>query len=324
MNVKTLVIGLAAFFGGSAFLSLDQTPVFPPELPPLGEEVVFGSDRSDRMTVPVTINGGGPHEFVIDTGAERTMISHELAERLELSRAGSGEVHTLTGKYSVPLYKVPRISVSGDGQAPLLAPAVSRARLGASGLLGVDSLQNSRVHFDMKRKVMTVMPQKKFAEKPREKKGVIVITAERVHGRLLFSTAKLDGVPVRVVIDTGAQVTVGNEPLRQELLRRWRKGQDVSLIGVLGDEQPGRLGEVRRMEIGKLTMTGGAIVFADAPVFAELNLDRRPAILLGMSSIEAFEGVDLDFVNQRVAFDLPPPKPFIRTNCTASLIANHC
>ena len=36
------------------------------------------------MTVPVEIGGAGPYRFVVDTGAERTVISRELARELEL------------------------------------------------------------------------------------------------------------------------------------------------------------------------------------------------------------------------------------------------
>ncbi|MFM9978490.1 MAG: aspartyl protease family protein, partial [Sphingomonadaceae bacterium] len=49
-------------------------------------------DRTDRMTLPVHIGGQGPFGFVVDTGAERSVISNELARRLALDSAGRARV----------------------------------------------------------------------------------------------------------------------------------------------------------------------------------------------------------------------------------------
>ena len=54
---------------------------------PAADEVATGLDRSLRMTVPVMINGQGPFDFVVDTGADRTVISEELAKQLSLDRS---------------------------------------------------------------------------------------------------------------------------------------------------------------------------------------------------------------------------------------------
>ena len=37
---------------------------------------------NESCTVPVMINGQGPFDFVVDTGADRTVISEELAKQL--------------------------------------------------------------------------------------------------------------------------------------------------------------------------------------------------------------------------------------------------
>jgi hypothetical protein len=47
------------------------------------------------------------------------------------------------------------------------------------------------------------------------------------------------------------------------------------------------------------------ITFADNYAFAALNLQDRPAILLGMDALNLFDRVLIDFSNRRVGFDLP-------------------
>lgn len=49
-----------------------------------GIDILYAEARN-RLTVPVGIGSSGPFPFVIDTGAERTVISRELAKRLGLS-----------------------------------------------------------------------------------------------------------------------------------------------------------------------------------------------------------------------------------------------
>ena len=44
----------------------------------------FKRDDHDRMTVPVRVAGYGPYRFPIDTGADRTAISSDLARQLSL------------------------------------------------------------------------------------------------------------------------------------------------------------------------------------------------------------------------------------------------
>ena len=52
------------------------------------DEVALKADASERMTVPVTVSGAGPFRFMVDTGANHTAISQELAARLGLSTRG--------------------------------------------------------------------------------------------------------------------------------------------------------------------------------------------------------------------------------------------
>ena len=48
------------------------------------QDVRFKTDLDNRMTVPVKLSGSGPYRFLVDTGADRTAISRELAVKLGL------------------------------------------------------------------------------------------------------------------------------------------------------------------------------------------------------------------------------------------------
>ncbi|MEY4574122.1 MAG: hypothetical protein RL251_244, partial [Pseudomonadota bacterium] len=70
-----------------------STSAMAQELPPLTPDAAsdvaaiteqFGIDRSDRMTVQVRVNGSDAVPFIVDTGAERTVIANDLARKLAL------------------------------------------------------------------------------------------------------------------------------------------------------------------------------------------------------------------------------------------------
>ena len=52
------------------------------------ETIGYAPDTWQRMTVEVTVGGRGPYRFIVDTGAERTVISSELAQTLGLGSGG--------------------------------------------------------------------------------------------------------------------------------------------------------------------------------------------------------------------------------------------
>ena len=65
------------------------------------EDVRFRNEHYDRMTVPVTVQGTGPYRFLVDTGADRTAISRDIADRLKLSAGASASLHSISGVSTV-------------------------------------------------------------------------------------------------------------------------------------------------------------------------------------------------------------------------------
>ena len=59
------------------------------------------------------------------------------------------------------------------------------------------------------------------------------------------------------------------------------------------------------LRIGGLTMARVPIGYAQSPVFAQLGLDDRPALILGMQNLRVFDRVAIDFADRRILFDLP-------------------
>ena len=268
------------------------------------EDVKFRNESDARMTVPVKLSGSGPYRFLVDTGADRTAISRELAGRLGLAHSDQATIHTISGASMVSTTDLPQVQLTRNPVKVANAPLLESVNIGADGILGIDSLKSQRVEFDFDKKTLSIVPSatRDFHDEP----GTIVVSAERRKGRLVVTEATANDQPVTVVIDTGAELSIGNDALRERLGRGLTQlPQKVSLMSVTGQMVTGDFMFVRDLEIGGVTLHNLAIVFADAHTFKTLDLDRRPALLLGMNAIRAFKKVSIDFAKQKFRVVLP-------------------
>ena len=283
-------------------LAAQAEPV--PTVPDVVATVATRTDTAMRMTVPVTIEGRGPYQFVVDTGSDRTVVSQELATLLKLAAGETVTMHSMTGVAPANTVTVPSLTVAGQTTLGINAPALMQAYLGGHGLLGIDTLKNRRVVMDFTKRTLTVL---RAGEKESYDPDTIVVTARSKYGQLVLVDADVDGTPITVIIDSGAENTIGNAPLRALLAKRNRKMQffKTELIDVTG----GRLGveyaAVGHIRIAGIRVENAVIAFADAHPFKRYGLLDKPAMLLGMDTLRGFRRVSVDFAQRKVRF-LPP------------------
>jgi predicted aspartyl protease len=269
------------------------------------DDVRMKKDVSERMTVPVRLGDTGPFRFLVDTGADRTAISHEVAARLGLVSTETASMHSMTGISTVKTATVPNLQLSQSSMRIVDAAVLDAANMGADGILGTDSLRSKRVIFDFDKKVMTIVPaEQKVVPKD---EGSIVVTGRLKNGRLIVTNAVADNQTITVVLDTGAQVSVGNEALRLRLGNhgQLRRTGPVELESVTGDTLQGEYTFVKKLVVGDVGLSNLAVVFADAHTFKRLGLEDRPALLLGMNALRAFKVVSIDFANKKLRVTLP-------------------
>jgi predicted aspartyl protease len=268
------------------------------------EDVRF-KDRDNRMTVPVRLSGAGPYQFLVDTGADRSAISNDLVVRLKLAMAGGAELHSLSGISTIKTARIHDVQLTRTAERSIDAAVLDSEHMGADGIVGVDLLRSQRVQFDFEKQTMSIVPAAApdFAREP----DTIVVRAKRKNGRLVVTDAVANGERLTVVLDTGSQVSIGNQALRQRLLRSNLVPVErrVELESVTGQKIIGEYMMVRELTIGGIGLTNLAVVFTDAHTFKQLKLDRKPALLLGMNAIRAFKKVSIDFANRKFKVVLP-------------------
>ena len=111
------------------------------------------------MIVPVRINGKGPYEFVLDTGATFTCVDKNLAEELQLPewRGPLGTVVITGGDGEMGFVKIEMFEVGDTAKASeLVACKLDLSRMqppgfGIKGLVGLNFLKSYHVTIDFKR-----------------------------------------------------------------------------------------------------------------------------------------------------------------------------
>ena len=264
--------------------------------------LALAQDQHHRLFLDIGIGGRGPFPFLVDTGSETTIISQELAEQLSLAVAGQAQIMGISGPVEVETVGLHRVGIGRIRLAYLEAPVLLESDIGARGILGVNSLQGTRVIFDFARDELQLSAARANVL---EHDYDLVLEATKRQQRLIFTNARIDGIPVRVVVDTGTNMTIGNEALRRRLAQSRPDSGRATLKDVLGADAPARVMSANNLVISGLRMHNSVLAFADAPAFEMLGLENRPALLLGMNHLRRFDRVSIDFVHNEVAFDFP-------------------
>lgn len=290
-------------------------PTAQPATTPL-DQLAF-ADLDERMTVPVTISspgGGGtvetgPYGFIVDTGAERTVISRELAGALGLTAGRKVRITAMAGSGDVGTFVIPRIRIgaaaTGLSGRRIEAPALIERHLGAPGLVGIDTLQGHALTIDFDRRTMTVVPSTKRLRTERFGRDDIVIRARSRLGQLVVTDASYGGSRIRVVIDTGSAVSMGNLALRRLVANDTAAMQPIQVTSVTGAEFVADYTQVGEMRLADIVIGHLPVAFSDAQPFARLGMVGRPALLLGMDTLRLFGRVRIDFANREIRLERP-------------------
>jgi predicted aspartyl protease len=272
------------------------------------------TDGNSHLTVEVMINGKGPYHFVIDTGAERTVIADNVAAALGLNRGNTVTINGISNRITAPTVRIDTLSFGPFERNNLTLPILPRQFLYADGYLGLDAINGTRVTFDFQNHALHVEQPKAPIYQIDPDSEIARVRAKGADGRLRVTDCLVDSVPATTFIDTGAEVSVGNESLLYNLRRRNKRLAAIgtmTLTGVTGGEVTGDIIPVERIRLQGLAFTNGSLVIADVPDFSMWKLRLRAALLIGMDYLRQFAAVTIDYRNKEIRFELSlaPPRP---------------
>lgn len=290
-------------------------PVAPPVVPAIPPAVIDNtlevagdpldaSQVKTRMFIDVAVDGHGPFRFLVDSGADRSVIGLDLATKLGLPPGRAVKLQGMAGESRVATVRIETLKLGASTISDIAAPALPERYLGAQGIVGIDALADQRLLLDFDAKTITVQD----ARRPEAVSGgdEIVVVARRRNGQLILTAASVGGTPIFAVIDTGSEITMGNLALQARMFGRRsdRAPRPIILTSVTGQTLTANLATLSNIRLGGIDLSNVTVAFADAPPFRLFGLDKTPALLIGTDVLEAFRRVALDFRGRRVRFTI--------------------
>lgn len=314
---RNLTAGLGLSLAASSAWA-ESTPVIPVSqtspptaAPPAVEDPVLILDASldadDRLTVDVEINGQGPFSFVVDTGAERSVLTPYVAERLNLPVGPNILIHGVSDVVTSPTARIDSMQAGEARMGSTILPVLPYERVGADGLLGVDILDRRNIVMDFRNRRLLIRRSQFYSELTR-RADEISVQADARFGRLSLTDARVGGSRTIAIIDSGGGVSIGNMALQRAIAARRRRSSDLvkpaRLITAGGEIYLGEFRVVPSINMGNLQLTNVPVAFADVHIFDIWGLNDRPAVLMGADILRLFAKVELDFGSDRILFKL--------------------
>jgi len=311
----SLSLGLGAGFGGAlvspftaranpVFATSEDSPLAAHDYAPPTDLMTL-ADVYRRMTAPVKVNGQGPYPFVVDTGANRSVISIELAAELGLATGPREMLHGVAGQEMVAVTTA-TLNLGARDQVDTVLSLLPQASIGGPGMLGVDRLRDQSLTLDFLGQRLEIETSRYARKDP----AAVTVRARRRSGQLTVVDCELAGARMTAILDSGAESTIGNMNLFEIAVANapgisWT---DVAIISATGQTVGAQTATLPRLRIGGLQFPAWTIAFADLHTFKLWDLVDRPALLLGVDALSRFESVSLDFARDEVRFRLPKPQ----------------
>ncbi|MGE0740667.1 MAG: retropepsin-like aspartic protease [Hyphomonadaceae bacterium] len=253
------------------------------------------TDRNGRVVAPVMVNGRGPFRFIVDTGANRSVVSTDLAAHLGLQQEGTGEVHSVHGVSVAPLVQVDSLRYGelslGASALPMLQGAVLA---GEQGLLGVDGMRGRRLRMDFERNCIEIVP----SAGARRLRGWANVRGELRFGHLVVVRGSINGVRVNLLVDTGSDSSLANQALRDALNARVRNRQQIDYViaHTVGERVVLQNAiAIQRLMMGELEVRNITAFVGDFHIFQLWGMQDEPTLLIGMDVLTQARGLAIDY-----------------------------
>lgn len=261
--------------------------------PVLNGSAPLATDNGGRYTTEVMLNGAGPYAFIVDTGAQASVLSGKTAAQLKLQSTGHAQVVGASGGATSWIGSVAdyRSGVFARRNEPMVV-VPSMAASSADGVLGMNAFVSGRIEFGFANRMLKAGPS---ASAP---SGYVAQTGEVRQGTFFIVDAVVDGVHAKAMIDTGGRRTVGNPALQAALGLKPgdpRLLATESIDGATTQKTPATKAGFGMLAIGTAAFSKPTLVFADLPVFHSLGIDNGPALIVGVDEFSRLKAMAIDY-----------------------------
>ena len=205
--------------------------------------VPYSISDSGLIVVDASVNGAGPYEFALDTGASISVVFEQLRNQLSIQPLPDTvvKVHGAVTSGEFPLLRIDRLDV---GQAAWLKPRIvglpgeTEASADVDGIFGVDFLKRYAIGFSVSDRVVRLYPPDLVSNRAYRGWANVPLQREKIFesgASLYFIELQIEGRTFPAVFDLGAGLNTINWPAARKLGISEPNSADEDLYaGVLG------------------------------------------------------------------------------------------
>ena len=269
----------------------------------------------DRGYALIALSIGGHRDlwFVVDSAASSSAISPATRDRLGLASAATQA--TVTGGSGTADYQaveLPSFALGGQTFDKLGAVVIDFSRFQApgstrtfAGILGNDVLRRFDFAIDLPRFALLLRPRGSGRASDLIGQAVCVPNEADDDGWVVMDL-RVNGAPVRAIVDTGAGRSIFNGPAARaagvapEAAGVTRAVQNTQGLGSQA-ATPTRLHTFERVDAGPVRFSAVPSRIADLPVFAALGLAQQPAAIFGINYLND-RGMAVSYPHKEICF----------------------
>jgi predicted aspartyl protease len=261
------------------------------------------------ILLPVKINGAGPFDFILDTGAGTSLVSAELGQTLGIEVISSKEGQSAGGVVSISLARLDSLEVGSAKLNDVDVGLVDLSHIGKTvgaridGDLGYNFLKHFRITLDYRKHEIRFDDPKRF-ESVGASKAVTEIPmrlASPAKPLILVDVYANGRGPFQFAVDTGASTTAITPELAKEL------GVASSPIGAAttaGAHVDVTGGILQTFQVGGAKIENSNVVVADFFGMLSKAIGAKLDGIVGYNFLRNYK-VALDYPNETLSL-LPP------------------
>jgi predicted aspartyl protease len=304
--IRTAVCTAALVVLASGAVADESTALTPIIVHATGPRFVAPTRRDSigRIWAPVYINGQGPFRLVLDTGATQSGVTATVASilHLALDRTPPVLLRGVTGVATVPTVRLDELAIGDLTVAGAIVPILPDAFGGADGILGTAGLADKRIFIDFRRDRITIT----YSHGRFPSRGFETLHFQPNLQTPIIVDARVGGVRTKAIIDTGGELTIANDALRDALRHHWYRprSRPDSIEGATRAVQTGEMIATPVIDLGSIRIRDPYITYSNLMIFDHWHLRHRPAILIGMDALGTLDQLVIDY--KRHELDLRP------------------
>lgn len=289
---------LLALPGCASVLDLDNALAIAP----------YKIEDGGRIIVEARLNGHGPYDFVLDTGASISAVFNNVRDQLALEPVPGKSVivHGAIASGKHPLLRIEQLqlgsAVWSDPRVVSL-PGETEAGANVDGVLGVDFLRRYAIGFSVRDRVVRLYSPDVIADRSYRGWASVPLKAEAVGdsgAAFYFFDIEIEGWKIAAVFDLGAGFNMINWAGVESLGRTARAlRMKVLLSGAL--ESSHVLARIRAEEVttAGIRWRNEEFSVGDIKIFETFKLNDKPAAILGAGLFTQRDFV-IDFARNRL------------------------